>query len=156
MKKQSIGIWINIVTAIMTLVAVIAYNVNISSEGYFKNANVGNLVMYCSLAIVMLVVVVALAQLNLDGSVSILVDVVSGILRIVIPVLLTLALASLISGRAEGLGFIFLSNEEVLLEIQTTANMSSASGTITNMVCLGVAAVLAMVAAFFNLEKKAA
>ena len=67
-----------------------------------------------------------------------------------------LCLVNLISGRAEGLGFIYFSNADVLQEVQTPANMSSATGTIANMICLGVAAIFAMIAAFFTLRKKEA
>ena len=46
-------------------------------------------------------------------------------------------------------------NADVLLEVQTPANLSSATGTIANMVLLGVAALVSMVAAFFRTARKA-
>ena len=153
-KRQPVGIWFNVLVAVLTIVSVIVYSVNISSDGYFKDASVSNLVVYCVVVILMLAIVIALAQLKLAGTSAMAVEIISGLLRIVIPVLLALCLVSLISARAEGLGFIYFSNEEVLKEVQTPANMSSAAGTIANMVCLGVAAVFAMVAAFFTLRKK--
>lgn len=156
MKKQSVGIWINAIVVILTLVSLIVYGVNISSDGYFKNGSVSNLVLYGVVAVVMLAIVIGLAQMQAEGSTALAVEIVSGILRIAVPVLLTLALVGLISARAEGLGFIFFSNEDVLLEVQTEANMSSATGTIANMICLGIAAVAAMIAAFFGLRKKEA
>lgn len=154
MKKQSFGIWFNIVVAVLTLVSVIVYGVNVSGEGYFKNASVSGLVAYCVAAVVILAVVIALAQPKFTGTAAVAADIVSGLLRIAVPVLLTLCLVNLISARAEGLGFIYFSNADVLKEVQTAANMSSATGTIANMVCLGVAAVFAMIAAFFTLRKK--
>ena len=84
------------------------------------------------------------------------VDVVSGALRIVIPVLLVIAAMNVVSSRVEGFAFIYFSNQEVLQEVQTPANMASAHGAIANIVLLGVAAVVGIVAAFFSVEKKEA
>lgn len=155
-KKQSVGIWFNIIVAVLTIVSVIVYSVNISGDGYFQNASVANLVAYCVIAVVMLAAVIALAQPKVTGTAAIVTEIISGLLRIAVPVLLTLCLVNLISARAEGLGFIYFSNADVLQEVQTPANMSSATGTIANMICLGAAAVFAMIAAFFTLRKKEA
>ena len=153
-KKQSVGIWFNIIVAVLTIVSVIVYGVNISGDGYFQNASVGNLVAYCVIAVIMLVAVIVLAQPKFTGTAALVTEIISGLLRIAIPVLLMLCLVNLVSARAEGLGFIYFSNADVLQEVQTPANMSSATGTIANMICLGVAAVFAMIAAFFTLRKK--
>ena len=155
-KKQSVGIWFNIIVAVLTIVSVIVYGVNISGDGYFQNASVGNLVAYCVIAVIMLVAVIVLAQPKFIGTAALVTEIISGLLRIAIPVLLMLCLVNLISARAEGLGFIYFSNADVLQEVQTPANMSSATGTIANMICLGVASVFAMIAAFFTLRKKEA
>ncbi|MDE6589746.1 MAG: hypothetical protein K2K53_05260 [Oscillospiraceae bacterium] len=154
-KKFSIGAWIALVTAVLALVSVIVYTVNISGAGYFQNASVGNMTVFCLLAVVMLAAAIALGQVKLDGTAATAVDLVSGVLQIAAPVLLVLCLANLVAARAEGLGFIYFSNADVILEVQTPANLASATGTIANMVCLGVAAVAGMVGAFFNLRKKA-
>lgn len=153
-KKQSFGIWFNLVVAVLTVVSLIVYGVNISGEGYFKGASVGNLILYGVIAIIMLAAVIVLAQLQITGTARKVMEIISGLLRIAVPVLLTLALVNLVSARAEGLGFIYFSNADVLQEVQTPANMSSATGTIANMICLGAAAIFAMIAAFFTLRKK--
>lgn len=153
-KKQSVGIWFNLAAVILTIASAVVYAVNISGEGYFHNASVGNLVSYCVAAVIMLAVVIALAQPEFTGTAALVTEIISGILRIAVPVMLTLSLVSLISARAEGLGFIYFSNADVLQEVQTAANMSSATGTIANMICLGIAAVCAMAAAFFTLRRK--
>lgn len=153
-KKQSFGIWFNVLVVILALAAVIVYNVNISGAGYFKGASVSNLILYCILAMVMLIAAVALAQLKMEGKQAMTVEIVSGLIRIAAAVLLTLGLVALISARAEGLGFIYFSNADVLQEVQTPDNMSSATGTIVNMICLGIAAVFSMVGAFFTLSRK--
>ena len=154
-RKQPAGVWAALLAAILALVSVIVYQVNISSAGYFQNAAVTNQILYSVLAIVMLVVVVVLAQVKAAGAAGTVVELISGLLQIAVPVLLTLCLVNLIAARAEGLGFIYFSNADVLLEVQTPANLSSATGTIANMVLLGVAALVSMVAAFFRTARKA-
>jgi len=153
-KKMSVGAWIALVTAVLALVSVIVYSVNIGGEGYFKNASVSNLVPFCILAVLMLAAAIALGQLKLTGPAATAVDLVSGAFQIAAPVLLTFCLATLVAARAEGLGFIYFSNADVILEVQTPANLSSAGGAIANMVCLGVACLAGMVGAFCSTRKK--
>ena len=155
-KKQSAGVWVNLIAAILAVASLIVYGVNISSEGYFQNATVSSMMNYGIPAIILLVLVIVLAQLKLTGGAAAAVELVSGAMRIAVPVLLTLCLINLISARAEGLGYIYFSNADVTLEVQTPENLSSATGTIANMICLAVSAVVAMAAAFFRLTKKEA
>lgn len=155
-KKQSAGVWVNLIAAILAVASLIVYGVNISSEGYFQNATVSSMINYGIPAIILLVLVIVLAQLKLTGGAAAAVEIISGAMRIAVPVLLTLCLINLISARAEGLGYIYFSNADVTLEVQTPENLSSATGTIANMICLAVSAVVAMAAAFFCLTKKEA
>lgn len=155
-KKQSAGVWVNLIAAILAVASLIVYGVNISSEGYFQNATVSSMMNYGIPAIILLVLVIVLAQLKLTGGAAAAVEIISGAMRIAVPVLLTLCLINLISARAEGLGYIYFSNADVTLEVQTPENLSSATGTIANMICLAVSAVVAMAAAFFRLTKKEA
>lgn len=153
-KKFSVGAWITLAAAVLAIVSVIVYTVNIGSAGYFQNAAVSNLVVFCILAAAALVLAVVLGQVKLSGPAGSLVELVQGALQIAAPVLLTLCLANLVAARAEGLGFIYFSNADVILEVQTPANLSSATGTIANMACLGVAMVTGIVGAFCTLRKK--
>lgn len=153
-KKLSVGAWITLAAAVLAIVSVIVYTVNIGSAGYFQNAAVSNLAVFCVLAAAALVIAIVLSQVTLSGPAASAAELVQGALQIAAPVLLTLCLANLVAARAEGLGFIFLSNADVILEVQTPANMASATGTIANMVCLGVAAVVGIVGAFCTLRKK--
>ena len=155
-KKQSAGVWVNLIAAIQAVASLIVYGVNISSEGYFQNATVSSMITYGIPAIILLVLVIVLAQLKLTGGAATAVEIISGAMRIAVPVLLTLCLINLISARAEGLGYIYFSNADVTLEVQSPENLSSATGTIANMICLAVSAVVAMAAAFFRLTKKEA
>ncbi len=153
-KKMSVGGWIALIAAVLALVSAIVYGVNIGSAGYFKNASVSNLILFCVLAALMLAAAVALGQLKLSGPAATVVDLVSGALQIGAPVLLTFCLVALVAARAEGLGFIYFSNADVILEVQTPANLASATGAIANMVCLGIAAIAGMVGAFCSTRKK--
>lgn len=154
MKKLSAGSWIALITSLFTIASVIVYGVNINSAGYFQNAAVGNLVLYCILAVVMLIASVVLGQIKTEGGAAAAVDLIMGALQIAAPVLLTLCLINLIAARVEGLGFIYFSNADVILEVQTPQNLSSATGTIASMVCLGISMLAGMVCAFCGIRKK--
>ncbi len=156
LKKQRAGIYVTVLALILTVAALITYQVNIAGEGYFQNAVVAQAVIYPVIALVLEILVVVLAQISLKGAAVKAVDIVSGALRIVIPVLLVIAAMNVVSSRVEGFAFIYFSNQEVLQEVQTPANMASAHGAIANIVLLGVAAVVGIVAAFFSVEKKEA
>lgn len=156
LKKQRAGIYVTVLALILTVAALITYQVNIAGEGYFQNAVVAQAVIYPVIALVLEILVVVLAQISLKGAAVKAIDIVSGALRIVIPVLLVIAAMNVVSSRVEGFAFIYFSNQEVLQEVQTPANMASAHGAIANIVLLGVAAVVGIVAAFFSVEKKEA
>lgn len=153
-KKFSVGAWITLVAAVLAVVSIIVYTVNIGSAGYFQNAAVTNMIPLCALAIAALAAAVLLGQVKLPGPAATAMELVTGALQICAPVLLMLCLANLAAARAEGLGFIYFSNADVILEVQTPANLASATGTIANMACLGVASLTGMVGAFCGLRKK--
>ncbi|MCR5664915.1 MAG: hypothetical protein K6G17_08615 [Oscillospiraceae bacterium] len=156
LKKISVGGWIACAAALLTLVSLIVYSSNIGAEGYFKNASVSGLVLWTILALVMLVVAIVLKTLDLSDGAAKAIDLIVGALQIGAPVLLALSLINLIAARVEGLGFIYFSNADVILEVQTPANLASATGAIASMVCFGVAMLAALIAAFCNLRKKEA
>ena len=148
-KKFSIGAWITCCAAVLALIALIVYAINVGAAGYFQGASVRNLVLFSILAIVLLAAAIVIGQLKFDG-------VVGKVLKLVAPVLLAACLINLISARVEGLGFIYFSNADVALEVQTTENLSSATGSIAAMVCYGVSMLAAIIAAFTNVWKKEA
>ena len=156
MKKFSVGMCFAAVAALLAIVSLIVYTVNVGGEGYFHNATITNLALFCALAAVALVVAVALAFVNVpEGPAEMGVNLITGALQIVAPALLALCLINLIAGRAEGLGFIYFSNADVILEVQTPENMASASGAIANMVVLGISTVVGIIASFINIKKSA-
>ena len=151
-KKMTAGAWVTCIAAVVTIVALIIYQVNIGGAGYFQNASVSNLVLYtvCAVALFLLAIVVGLALKGAAG------ELISGILQIGAPVLIALALISLIASRVEGLGFIYFSNADVTLEVQTPENLSSAQTAIASMVAYGVAMLCGIIAAFTSLKRKEA
>lgn len=155
LKKMSAGAWIACCAAVLSLVSLILYAVNISSEGYFQKATVNNLVLWLVAAVVLLLIAIAVSLIKAKGAAQNGLDLVSGCCQIGAPALLALSLINLIGSRIEGLGFIYFSNADVLLEVQTPANLASASCTIANMIVLGVALIVSLVAAFCTLRKKA-
>ena len=155
MKKFSLGMCFSAVAAILAIVSLIVYNVNVGGAGYFQNASITNLALFCALAAAALIVAIVLANLSMSGPADTAVNLVIGALQIVAPALLALCLINLIAGRAEGLGFIYFSNADVILEVQTPENMASASGAIANMVVLAISTVVGIVASFVNIKKSA-
>lgn len=154
MKKQAAGTWATFITLILAFISVVIYLINIGGEGYFQNASVAGMPLFFGIVIVMLIAVLALAQFSLGGMPGKVMGILSDLMRIVIPACVMAALMTLVSSRVEGFAFIYFSNEEVLQEVQTAANLSSAQGAIMSMAALAVTAIAGMVAAFFNMKKK--
>ena len=131
LKKISVGGWITCAAALLTLVSLIVYAANVSGAGYFQGASVTNLVLFAVLAIVLYLAAIALKLfVKADGPAAAAIELVSGVMQIVAPVLVAAAAIALIAARVEGLGFIYFSNADVALEVQTPANLASASAAI--------------------------
>ena len=154
LKKISIGGYVTCVAAILTLVSLIIYGLNVSGKGYFQHASVTGLVLWTVCALVLYVAAICLQQAQIKAVPKVCIDILSGLMQIAAPALVALALINLIGGRVEGLGFIFFSNADVTLEVQTPANLASAHGAIASMIGFGISMIAGMVAAFFRLEKK--
>ncbi len=154
-KKQTVGSMGTLITLILAVISVVIYFVNIGSEGYFQGASVSSTMLFFILAIVMLVIVFAVSQIPFKGGVLKIVNLLLGVLRVAVPACLIAALLFLLSGRVEGFAFIYFSNEEVLQEVQTAANLSSSHLAIANLITLAITAVCGMISTFFNLRKEA-
>ena len=152
-KKLSVGAWITCCAAVVSLVALIIYSINIGSKGYYQGRSVNNLVLWSILAIVMLFAAIVLKQLEVKGVAASVIELAAGAMQIGAVVLLALAAINLISSRVEGLGFIYFSNADVIKEVQTPENLSSGSAAIASMVGYGVGLLAAAVGAFFGLKK---
>lgn len=155
-KKQSAGTWAALITLILAAVSLIIYNANLSGEGYFKNANVSTATQYVLIGMGLLVITIIASQFALNGIADRVLRIVTDAMRIVFPALMIAAALTIVSARVQGFAFIYFSNEEVLQEVQTVENISSAHGAIANIVALAVTAVVGMIAAFFSTKKKQA
>ena len=151
MKKMSVGMWINCIAVILAIAAFCVYSVNIGGEGYYKDAAVSNLPLFALGAAAALALGGLLSMIGKGGKIA---ELVSGVLRIGAPALLSYGLMNLIAGRVDGLGYIYFSNADVAKEVQTAANMASAQTAIWSMGLLGAAMLIAVIAAFFSLRKK--
>ncbi len=152
-KKQTIGTWMALLTFVLGVIAFISYQLNVAGEGYFHGKAVGGAVGYMIGAIVLAICVVLVAQIPANEVVEKILTLVTDLVRIAIPAMFIAAIIAIVSARVEGFAFIYFSNEEVLQEVQTAANMSSAHGAIANIILLAVAAVLGIVGAFFSTKK---
>lgn len=151
-KKFSAGAWFAIAAAILAIVSFVIYSVNIGGAGYFQNAAVGAMPMTWA-AVAALAVAVAVSMVGFKGIAGRLAALLCGALQIVAPVVLAYCLISLIGGRIEGLGFIYFSNADVAKEVQTAANLSSATWAIASMVAYGVSMLAAVIASFVDVKK---
>lgn len=154
LKKQRIGTWLTLAVAVLGIISLIVYIVNGSAEGYFKGTTSGEVVVMSVFSILCALGAVALAQLDLDGASAKAVSMLCDVLRVVCVVLLIASLLIFVGDRAEGLAYIFASDENVLAEVQTPANMSSAYTAILGFVFYGIAWLVALVTAFFSIRRK--
>ena len=151
-KKFSAGAWFAIAAAVLAIVSFVIYSVNIGGAGYFQNAAVGAMPLTWA-AVAALAVAVAVSMVGFKGIAGRLAALLCGALQIVAPVVLAYCLISLIGGRIEGLGFIYFSNADVAKEVQTAANLSSATWAIASMVAYGVSMLAAVIASFVDVKK---
>ncbi len=152
-KKQRVGTLMTVCCLILGITSLIIYSANVAGEGYFHGIRVEPAVRYIVIGLLMAVCVIILAQISLNGPVDKIINIVSDGIRIAIPAIFIAAVLVTVSARVEGFAFIYFSNEEVLQEVQTPANLSSAHGAIANIVFLGLTAITGIVGAFFNTNK---
>jgi len=153
-KKQSVGIYLTAAAVLIGLVAFILYIINGSVSGYFQGTNETAAVVMSVFALISLCGVIALSQFKFHGIIEIVVKCAIGILRVLGVILLISTLMLFISSRAEGLAFIFGSNADVIAEVQTPANMSSAGVAITGFAFYGIAWLVGLVGCFFKAVKQ--
>lgn len=153
-RKMAAGSVITFITLVLSVVSFAVYRMNIKGEGYFQNAAVPMAANLTVAAVILAAAVLIAGQFQLSGIADVILKLVTGAVRIIVPALCIAAMMYVIDGRIEGFAFIYMSNEEVLHEVQTAANMSSAHGAIANIVLLGVSALSGMIAAFFNMSKQ--
>ena len=151
-KKFTAGAWIATVAAVLAIVSFVIYSVNIGGDGYFQNAAVTAMPLTWA-AVACLAAAVVLGMVESKGAAGKLISLVSGVLQIAAPAVLAYCLIKLVGGRIEGLAYIYFSNSDVIKEVQTAANLSSATGAIASMVAYGVSMLAAIVSAFVDVKK---
>lgn len=152
-KKQGVGAYLGIVVAILALVSLIIYVMNGSSEGYFQGLTSTGVVTMSVFAIVFAIGAVVLSQFSFDGLTGRIVKIVCGLLCIGAALLLIASMLDFIGSRAEGLAYIYFSDENVLSEVQTPANLTSAETAITGFILYGITWLVSIVAVFFKIVK---
>lgn len=149
--KMTAGRLFSLLGAVLTLTALILYGVNVQSAGYFQNVTASYLVLSCVAAMISICLALVLGTRGEESSGR---ELVSGLFRILAPVCTSYALIQMVSSRIEGFGFLFFSNADVLKEIQTSANMTSAGESIAVIVLLALAGLVFIIAAFLRLRPK--
>lgn len=149
-KKTSAGSIVAILTAVLTIVSLVVYTVNINGDGFFHGASVNNMMLFSILAAVAALLAAILGRVSKDNR---LLSLITGCLQIVAPCLVAFCLINLVGSRVEGLGQIYFSNADVKAATQTAENLASAKTTIASMVLYGVTMLFGIVASFFNLNK---
>lgn len=152
--NKSKGAIMSLVSLIFVLASTIIYAVNVNQTGYFKGASVTNMVLFEIITMIILAVSFLYSMCPINGVADKICDFVLSVLRVLGCVLIALCLINLVAARVEGLGFIYFSNADVTLEVQTPENLASSQGTICNLVMLTVTLIVNIVSSFFNLKRK--
>ncbi len=150
-KKISVGMIISALTFIVGLVSIIIYGVNVARGGYFNGGSVGEVVRFGVFALVFLAISIALYFVRFTGKVGKICDMAGLALKVLATLFFAFALIFLIKARAEGLSYIFFSNDDVKMALQQDPdNMISANLAITSIVMFGISVVVGCVNSFFG------
>ncbi len=166
-KKQGIGTWISLGTILLSIIALIIYGAAIgagdgltiaSGSEVFYDANrtadaaMMSTVVVCGvLALIFLAAAIVLGELRFEGIAGKVCAIASNALRIVAPALIIVAVLNFLYGSFTGLGWTFFSNAELTIYAEAIA---VGKQVIAGLVFFVLAAVAAVVAAFFAIVKK--
>ncbi len=153
-KRQSVSSWCSLFALLLTLAGLILYVINVNSAGFFNGAEAPATVTCAILGIVCLAIVIALGQFDLGGVTGGAINIVSGALKILSAVLPIIALMAFISTRVEGFGYMFFSNEEVMLNNRTPENLASAYVAIAGFAAFALTWLVSVIAAFFTAKTR--
>ena len=136
-KKQGLGAWISLVALWAAVIALILYSVALSggmnlqiasgSDLFYESirpedsAMMSTVVTFGVLALVSLALAVVLGQFQLKETLGKVCEIVVGVLRIVAPVFLMVALLYFAYGSFTGLAWTFFSNAELEIYAEATA-----------------------------------
>ncbi len=154
LKKLGIGAYLALGTFVLVIVSWIVYGVSVTAPGYFHNVSVGFVVLFSIFALLCYAISIALSFVKVDGILGKILPIVQSVLLVGASVFLISCAINIIGARAEGWGYIYFSDSNVLSEVQTADNMSSAAKSITSFIFYLVSWVLSIVTLFFSLTKK--
>lgn len=142
MKNQKFGNWVYLVVAVMTIVALVMYVMNVNAP-YYQDMNAS--------VIVMLVVALAAMGVTLVLPQNTVVNkVIVDLARVLAAGLIILAGATFIGMRVESFGYIYGSN----LELGNQQAFDAAGQAITLIVVFVVTWIVSLVASFLEVGKK--
>jgi len=151
-KLLSVSIIMYMAIALLSLVSLIVYSINIASKGFFQGASVPGVVALSLVTFFLSLVVVASTFCEADGLLNKVLEIVLAVIKVVVPCLLLIVTIKIVGQRVDGFGYIFFSNADVKKEVATKANLSSAYGSIAAIICFCVTGITSIVASFFKKE----
>ncbi len=166
-KKTGIGTWITLIAVVLAVIALILYAVALGagnkltiasgSDPFYdmarpEDAAMRSVVLPCGIAaILLLVIAVAAAMISPKGTAGKACDIIAGLLRIAAPALLLITALYFLYGSFTGIGWTFFSNAELAIYPEATA---VGTNVIAGIVLLVIAAIVAAVAAYTEIQKK--
>ena len=154
LKKLGIGAYIACAVVVLTIVSWILYGANVAGAGYFQGQDVGFVVLFSIFAILCEVAAVAIALFApKDGMVGKVCGILESALLVGGIVFLMANGMNIIAARAQGLGYLFGSDDNVAAEF-TADDFASANLAIVSFVFYLVTWLFAAVVPFFGLTKK--
>lgn len=142
-------------STILAFVAWIVYFVNVASKGYFIGNVIPAVVTLGIFSIIFGLVILFLNVIEVEGIWKEVKNISRSVLLILFTCFLVWAMLAFISGRAEGLAYIFGAQNGAGVEIQTPENLASAKTAIAGFIIFGIAWVIGLVGSFFSVEQKA-
>jgi len=153
-NKLSAGMIAGCVTLVLSLVGFILYLVNINASGYFQGGRVPQAQLFVILGMITIVAGICISFVDIKGVAGKVADIAGDILKVISPILVSASLMTLVGSRVEGFAFIYFSNADVLTEVQSPANLSSAHIAIANIVVMAIAIVAGIVWAFLGKKRQ--
>ena len=141
-------------SAVLGLVAVILYAVNVSASGYFQGALVGIVPAMGVVSIVLALLAIVSGMVEVDGVLGQVLEYGRNVLMLLVPIFFMVSALAFIGARAEGLAYIFGSESNILATIQTPENLSSSFTAIAGFVLFLLSSIVSIVANFFRLTRK--
>lgn len=150
----SVGNILIVLSTILSLVALIIFNVSVSMAGFFQGLGSSTIVTFATFAFIFGLLASLLSIFSVNEKVNYILDIVKSLLVIVMTVFLIASMIMFVQIRVDGLAKIFFSDSNTLAEVQTEQNLASANTSITGIVFFGIAWLVSLVSSFFSFTAK--